>query len=179
MTNPTLWHKENLKLIENKMKMIEAHPSGSSCGASKESRTFSFWRLATESENCDFLNEPGLSKSSSWSAALTRLISSIDKHWQALISIDKHWQASARLPVNLLGSHCIEGAAHPAVCWVRLEDRRAVHLLSKLAKLLDLFEGKFLWSCQRKFFWGKQILTAWLTSTPFHLHRLIVDFWSL
>ena len=51
---------ENLRFVENAMKMIEAitHPSGSSCGASKESRTFSFWRLATESENCDFLNVP-------------------------------------------------------------------------------------------------------------------------
>ena len=71
------------------MKMIEAHPSGSSCGASKESRTFSFWRLATESENCDFLNVPDLSKNPGDQQ------DKIDKHWQALKSIDKHWQALA------------------------------------------------------------------------------------
>lgn len=82
-----------------------------------------------------------------WLSKRTRIV----KKFQLISSIYKfhqqHWRALAWLPVNFLGSHCIEGAAHPAVRWVCLEDRRAVHLLSKLAKLLDLFEGKFLWPC--------------------------------
>ena len=150
------------------MKMIEAHPSGSSCGASKESRTFSFWRLATESENCDFLNVPDLSKSSSWSAALTGLINSIDKHWQALTIIDKidqqHWQAlksidklTCKSPRQPLHWRCSTSRGPLGSSWRSPSSSPFVKV------------GQTLWGS----------LTAWLTSTPFHLHRLIVDFWSL
>ena len=34
------------------------------------------------------------------------------------------------LPVDLLSGEGVEGAAHPSVCWVGLEDRSAVHVHS-------------------------------------------------
>ena len=34
------------------------------------------------------------------------------------------------LPIDLLSCKGVEGAAHPSVCWVGLEDRSAVHVHS-------------------------------------------------
>ena len=62
LAGPT-WQEQNIFWILGQIQLnlilqelIVAHPSGSSGGASKESRTFSFWRFATESENWDFLD---------------------------------------------------------------------------------------------------------------------------
>ena len=141
---------------------IVAHPSGSSGGASKESRTFSFWRFATESENWDFLDMSTIVKVNDYHCRLS-------ENYPLSLITDVQFCSPMRSlsPVNLLRSKRIESATHPTISWVCFENRGAVHLWSELLEKLLV---RNIW---------KLCFIKKLTSTPFHLHRFIVDFWSL
>ena len=148
---------------------IVAHPSGSSGGASKESRTFSFWRFATESENWDFLDMSTIVKVNDYDCRLSEnyppsLFTDVQLFTNAITITCKsppqqgHWKCNTSR--DQLGLFWKSRSSSPLVkvVWKTFGQKYLKTLLIK---------KKYLKTYKK------------LTSTPFHLHRFIVDFWSL